>query len=525
MPELTTSSIRGRSVLLAAAAFLVGGVFTTAVTGTPPLPGAIEAPAMPSDPTPVSREEYAARRAALAGQMGDGVFVLFGAREAEVGIFPSGQSSNFRYLTGIIEPEAALIITKRGAEVEELLFVRPRNPSRELWDGVRIGAEGAQAITGIPSLTSERFLGTLQDLVREHPTLYTLTPMMPDLAGEATLSREQQILRRMIERSDDTKLVSLSEPLQRMRARKSSSELDMIRRAVYVSSLAHREAMRSIAPGMNEFEIHGLVEYFFRRHGADGPAYASIIGSGPNSTTLHYRSSDRFMRDGEVVLLDVGASYQGYAADITRTLPVNGRFSREQREIYEVVLDAQKAAEGAIRPGGRWLEPNAAANRIISEGLARLGLIDSPDATYYCESPSAGYQCPQHRLYYMHSLGHGLGLDVHDPDISVLESFQPGSVFTIEPGIYVRSDVLDHLRDTPENRAMIERLRPAVARYRDIGVRIEDVYSVGIEGLERISANVPREIAEIEAMMGETGVGLQNRRPEVVEWYRSATFY
>jgi Xaa-Pro aminopeptidase len=286
--------------------------------------------------------------------------------------------------------------------------------------------------------------------------------------------------------------------------------------------LAHRAAMRSVEPGMNEFEIQALIEYYFRRNGAERPAYSSIVGSGPNSTTLHYRAADRFMQDNEVLLIDVGASYRGYAADITRTMPVNGRFSTEQRAIYEIVLRAQKAAEGLVRPGATWEELNRAVDSEIAAGLAALGLIDSANATYRCDSQRFGNVCPQYRLYYMHGLGHGIGLDVHDPEISYTAGFQPGSVFTIEPGVYVRADALDFLPDTPENRQMADRLRPVVQCYRNIGIRIEDDYIVTGSGVERVSAGLPREIAEIEALMAQPRLDPE-RRPEIVEWYRATT--
>jgi Xaa-Pro aminopeptidase len=523
MPMISIPRFRRGGLCAAAVVLLAAACAPTA----PPPQLAASAQADPlllpelGPPLPVTRAEYAQRRAALAESMQDGVFVVFGSAEPALDYLPYAQNSQFRYLTGILEPDAGLIMVREGGRVEELLFVRPRNPARELWEGARLGTEGAEAQTGVPARTTDQLVPTLEALVARLGTLHLLTPLLTHAAREQTLTREQQILLRILQERPETQVVPMADALQRLRARKSPAELDMIRRAVLVSVLAHREAMRSVAPGMNEFEIQGLVEYYFRRHGAERPAYASIVGSGPNSTTLHYRSADRFMRDGEVLLMDVGASYRGYAADVTRTMPVNGRFSAEQRAIYEIVLDAQKAAEEQVRIGSRWSEPNAAANRVIADGLARLGLIDGADATYYCESPPSANRCPQFRLFYMHGLGHGVGLDVHDPDISTYDSFQPGSAFTIEPGIYVRADALDFLRDSPENRAMIARLRPALDRYRDVGVRIEDVYIVTEQGVERVSAGVPREIAEIEALMAQPGLGQLERRPEVVEWYRA----
>jgi Xaa-Pro aminopeptidase len=473
-------------------------------------------------PAPIAAAEYAERRAALARHMEDGVLVVFGSPEPVQDYLPYAQNSHFRHLTGVVEPEATLVIEKSGGTVREHLFVRPRNPAREVWEGARLGPEGARALTGIPARTHDRMLNTLDSLVARHRALYVVTPLPADPARAETLTREQQILTRLLARHPDTRVSPLGQQLQELRAVKSPTELDLLRRAVYVSVLAHREAMRSLQPGMNEFEIQALVEYFFRRNGAERPAYASIVGSGPNSTTLHYRDADRFMRDGEVLLMDVGASYRGYAADVTRTMPVNGVFSPEQRQIYEIVLGAQKAAEQAVRPGAHWGQAGAAADRVLAEGLARVGLIDAPNATFDCGFGGQTGACPQFRIFYMHGLGHGVGLDVHDPDAFLNDGrFGPGSAFTIEPGIYVRRDAFDHLPDTPNNRAMIERRRAALERYRDIGVRIEDVYFLTETGIERVSSGVPREIDEIEALMREPGLGEQLRRPEVVEWYRA----
>jgi Xaa-Pro aminopeptidase len=225
------------------------------------------------------------------------------------------------------------------------------------------------------------------------------------------------------------------------------------------------------------------------------------------------------MGAGDVLLIDAAASYGGYAADVTRTFPVDGTFCSEQRAIYEIVLAAQKAAAAQMKPGATWTQLNDAANREIRSGLARLGLIDSPDATYEITNGRR----PQAGLFYMHGLGHGVGLAVHDPDVSQTRgSFAPGSVVTIEPGIYVRADAFDHLSDSPANRAMIARLKAAHERYANIGVRIEDVFIIRDDGtLEMASAAAPREIAEIEALMRETGLGGPGRRGDIVDWYRA----
>lgn len=468
---------------------------------------------------PIAREEYAERREALAARMEEGVLVVFGSAEPENDYLPYAQNPAFRFLTGVTEPGAALVVEKADGEVRERLFVLPRNPAREVWEGPRLGAEGAEERTGIPAESVGRLMPVLDSLLERHRTLYALSPLAEDAAAGDVLRRDEQLIARLVARHPGTRVVPLDAELKRLRAGKSPAELDLLRRSIYITVLAQRAAMRSIEPGMNEFEVQALIEYFFRRYGAERPAFASIVGSGPNATTLHYRAADRFMQPGELVLMDVGASYRGYAADVTRTVPVSGRYTPGQREVYEVVLAAQKAAESLARPGATLAELQAEAARVVAEGLARLGLIESPGATYDC----AQGECPQYRLFFMHGLAHGIGLDVHDPDLSYYGPFAVGSAFTIEPGVYVRADVLEHLPDTPRNRALAERIRPAVEKYRNIGVRIEDDYFITPDGVERVSAGAPREIAEIEALMARESPWTEERRPEVVEWYRGTT--
>lgn len=504
--------------LLAIAAGCAPGTAPQAPAPTPARAAGWTPPTLPPA-APISPEEYERRRGALASAMGEGVLVVFGGAESDADYMSFAQVPAFRYLTGITEPGAALVMVKAGDTVREQLFVLPRDPSREVWEGARLGAEGAQALTGIPARTADRLMPALDSLVARHRTVYTVSPLPGDADDAEWLRPDEQIVARLVERHPGTRVVPLDEQLMRLRAAKSPAEMDRIRRAALITVLAQRAAMRSIEPGMNEFEIQGLIEYTFRRHGADRPGFASIVGSGPNSTTLHYRAADRFMQPGETVVMDVGASYRGYTADITRTVPVSGTFTPEQRAVYDAVLAAQKAAEEVARPGATLARLNQTAARTVAEGLARLGLIDAPDATYDC---GQGQECPQYRLFYMHGASHGIGLDVHDPDLSYFGPFAAGSAFTIEPGIYVRADALDYLPDTPGNRALIQRIRPAVERYRNIGVRIEDDYLITPAGeVERISAGAPREPDEIEALMRLQGPGNLERRPEIVEWYRA----
>jgi Xaa-Pro aminopeptidase len=475
--------------------------------------------------TPIPAEEFGARRAALLQGLPDGVVLVLGAPAPPLDYLPWEQDPDFRYLTGIMEPAAAYVAVLQAGRAEELLFVLPRDPSREVWEGARLGSDGAADRTGLPTRMATEFTAVLDSLAAVHGVLHT--PTVPPLAtGMGTnLTYAQQLLADLRDAHPTLEIRSVQGRIRQLRAVKSAAELDRIRRAVRISTLAHVEAMRAVQPDMNEFEIRALLEYTFLRNGAERPAYSSIVGSGPNSTTLHYRAADRFMNAGELLLIDAAASYGGYASDVTRTMPVAGRYSPEQRAIYEVVLAAQKAAEARIRLGATWAELTQAANAELQQGLARVGLIDGPDATYECsggEAPDAPTPvCPQYRLFYMHGLGHGVGLAVHDPDISQMEGgFRPGSAVTIEPGIYVRRDVFDYLPDTPGNRAMIGRLRPVMERFADIGVRIEDVYIFDERGVERVSAGVPRELAEIEALMQETSFAGPSRQPGVIEWYR-----
>jgi Xaa-Pro aminopeptidase len=242
------------------------------------------------------------------------------------------------------------------------------------------------------------------------------------------------------------------------------------------------------------------LEHAFRTAGAERTAFSSIVGSGPNSTVLHYLQNDRVMQAGDVVVVDIGAAWRGYAGDVTRTYPVSGRFTAEQREIYQIVRDAQAAAETVAvvgAPAGGLVD---AAERVLADGLTRIGLIEAPDAKYDC-SAGAG-ACDQLRLFYMHSLGHGIGLDVHDPGTapnaaSRNVTLAAGDAFSIEPGIYVRRHLLEIILETPRNAQLKARIRDAVARYADIGVRIEDDYIVTDAGVEWIS-RAPREIDEVE---------------------------
>jgi Xaa-Pro aminopeptidase len=327
-----------------------------------------------------------------------------------------------------------------------------------------------------------------------------------DYATEDSLTRGARFLAQL--RLDHPWLVthSLDSSVSHLRARKSPAEVALLRNAVEISVRAHTEAMRAAAPGCGEYEIQALLEGTFRRFGGDRPGYGSIVGSGPNATILHYMEDSRVMRDGELLLIDAATSFAHYSADVTRTLPVNGRFSPPQRDIYQIVLEAQDAFVRQIRPGASVQVASDSGRAVVAKGLARLGLIESADATI---DPPEGARCRpgsclQVQMFALHGYGgHGIGLEVHDPAqyYEGEAQFGVGDVFTVEPGIYVSPDLLRSLPDTPKNRAFLAKIRPAVERYKGIGVRLEDDYALTDKGLEWLSKGSPREIERVEALM------------------------
>lgn len=461
----------------------------------------------------VTQAEYAGRRAAFAAALPEGVTFALGAPAPTADYLAFAQWSRFVYLTGFREPGAALVVVKRGVRATPTLFVPPSDPAREVWTGRRAGLAGAARLSGLPTRPATELRKVLDSLAAAGLRLHQVADL-PEV-GEMPAS-EQLFVRRLAGGRAGVDAAP-TRIVDRLRGTKSEAELDLIRRAAAITADAQRAAMAVARPGVNEFELQATIEYVFRRDGADRPSFASIVASGPNATTLHYGANDRFTDAGDLVVMDVGASYRGYAADVTRTVPVSGTFTAEQRAVYQLVRDAQRAAESRARLGAtKWALEDTAATTIAG-GLARLGLIESPDATYDCERPG---RCPQFTLYYMHGLGHGIGLDVHDPDQYDDARIAPGSAFTIEPGVYVRANLLEILPDTPRNRALIERIRPAVERYRDVGVRIEDDYVATASGVEWIS-RAPREADEIEAALASPRSATVVARDSVkVEWYR-----
>jgi Xaa-Pro aminopeptidase len=458
--------------------------------------------------------EFAARRDSLVRALPDGVILALGAPEPSPDYIPFRQHPYLFYFTGFTEPGAALVIVKQGNERRDLLFVQGRDPAREVWTGARLGVAGVRPRLGLEGRDAAVLSTVLDSLLGIHQTLHVLG----DIGSRMTeRSLHDQFIDALRTANPKIEVVDARREANRLRGRKSTAELERIRIASELSAQGHLAAFAAVQPGVAEFTLQAIAEATWRQAGGDGPAYGSIVGSGPNATTLHYNRSERIAQAGEVIVLDMATSYDGYAADITRTVPVSGRFSPAQREIYEVVLNAQLAAERQIRLGGQARAMTDSATAVLRSGLARLGLIESPDATYDCGTAQQPRSCPQLQLYYMHGLGHGIGLVVHDPEQYTLTgTFGIGSAFTIEPGLYVRANLLSILPDTPGNRRLAAKIAPAVARYGDIGVRIEDDYLVTARGIERPSALVPREIEAIEALLAAPRVPLN---PSAVQSY------
>jgi Xaa-Pro aminopeptidase len=455
----------------------------------------------------IAPAEYAARRDSLLAHVDSGVVVAFGAVEP-VTHWPSfEQLPSFDYLTGFHEPDAVLLLVKRGGARSARLFLKPRNRGMERYVGARTGPDESQARTGIPGRALAELGAAVDSLAAAGLPLYVVSDVHTgDYAEVDSLTRGSSFVRSL--RGGRPGLVVMKgadDVVGHLRARKSPAEAALLRRAAEISAAGHRDAMRAMAPGCNEGEIQAVLEGAFRRLGGERPGYGSIVGSGPNALALHYDRNDRTMLAGELVVIDAATSVGHYSADVTRTLPVTGRFTPDQRAVYQLVLDAQAAYVRQIRPGGAEQVASDSGQAVVAAGLARLGLLESPGATF--DGPGrCGQECPQVYLFAWHGFGgHGIGLEVHDPVqfYDAPNQFRPGDVFTVEPGIYVDPSILNGLPDTPRNRAMTARMRPAMQRYLNVGVRIEDNYLVTGTGVELLSKDVPREAAAVEALMAE----------------------
>jgi Xaa-Pro aminopeptidase len=389
------------------------------------------------------------------------------------------QDSDFYYLTGFEEPEAIAVIAP-GREQKYTLFVRPRDPEQEIWVGRRAGVEGAKTDFGADeSFSIAEFPEKLLDILDGAENLYYRLGAYLDL--------DDRIIRKIAEmRALNRKPIhpprTVIDPatiIHEMRVLKSPEEIELMQKAADIAAEAHVAAMKAARPGMKEYEVEALIEQVFRRHGS-GPSYTSIVGAGANATILHYINNDGDLRDGELLLVDAGAEYKGYASDITRTYPINGRYTEGQREIYDLVLETQMSCVEMVRPGTTHDELKQHSVEMLTEGMVRLGLLKGKPADLIKEE--------KYKQFYMHGLGHLLGIDVHDVGIYYYDkqsrALEPGVVMTVEPGIYVAPDT----KDVPE-------------KYLGIGVRIEDDVLCTSNGPRVLTTKVPKNADEIESLM------------------------
>ena len=454
----------------------------------------------------ITQSEFAARRDSLAARIGDGVVIAFGGRTPVTDFGTFFQLPAFHYLTNYDEPDAAFVLVARGGRGSGTLYTTPADPRRAFYYGFRPDSAAIARSLQLPSRAFGALASVVDSLVTTGLPLYTLGDFEDaDFARVDSLTRGQAFARALAARHP-TLVVKDAQPIvDQLRARKSPDEVALLKRAAEISAEGHRVVMQGPEP-RHEYEIAALIEYTFRRLGAERPAYGSIVGSGMNGTQLHYMKDTAAARPGDLVVIDAAAEYRGYAADITRTLPVSGTFTPAQRAIYQLVRDAQAAAERVAKPGASARVAEDSSFVVRARGLAALGLIDSVNATidppWSAMCATTPRACTQAYLWTIHGISHGLGLAVHDPAQFYYgdRTYQPGDAFTIEPGIYISTRSLEALPDTPRNRAFITRVRPIVQKYENTGVRIEDDYVVTPNVVERISAGAPREIGEIEAL-------------------------
>ena len=441
---------------------------------------------VPAAPAPIGREEFARRRRQLIKAMGREAIAIIPAapvhlRNNDVE-YAYRQDSNFFYLTGFAEPESVAVLVPGRPQGEYLLFVRDRDPARETWDGRRAGPVGARRDYGADDAfpigdIDDILPGLMEGRAKVYYTVGIHREFDQRVLGWVNGLRAQA----KQGRHAPYEMVALEHELHEMRLFKSRAECAQMRHAAEIAARAHVRAMRACRPGRFEYEIAAEIRHEFMRARAD-ISYLPIVGGGANGCILHYRENADELRDGELLLIDAGCEYESYASDITRTLPVNGRFTPPQRAAYDVVLEANLAAIEAVRPGASWNRPHEVAVQVLTAGMVRLGLLKG-------RVPSL-VKSLAYRRFYMHKTGHWLGMDVHDVgDYKIGDAWrqlEPGMVLTVEPGLYI----------PPGTRGI-------PPEFRNIGIRIEDDVLVTREGHEVLTTGVPKHAREIEQLMAD----------------------
>jgi len=440
----------------------------------------------------ISAATYRRRRRSLLGALGPDAVAIVPAADPAIRSLdvhhPFRQSSDLTYLCGFPEPEAVAVLAPHRKGGEFVLFCRPRDEQRELWDGRRAGVEGARTAYG----ADEAY--PLEDLDAVVPTLLegrrsVFYPLGVDPDFDRRLISWVGRVRAKVRGGvrAPTQLHALSTVLHELRLIKDTGEIRTMRKAARISAAAHRGLMRVCRPGLWEYELEAAFVHACAEKGGRYQAYSPIVGGGENACVLHYVDNNASLRDGDLVLIDAGCEYEGYASDITRTFPVNGRFTQPQRELYELVLEAQLAAIAKAVPGNRWNDPHDAAVHTLTKGLARLGILPGGQSAVRRHIKEEKY-----KPFYMHRTGHWLGMDVHDvgeyKQGDAWRLLEPGMVLTVEPGLYIPAAGADAEHPVPDH-------------YRGIGIRIEDDVLITEAGHEILSADAPKGVDDIEACM------------------------
>jgi Xaa-Pro aminopeptidase len=470
-------------------------------------------------------EELAGRRRQVADAIGPKAMLVMFSADPRVYTndvdFPFRQENNLFYLTNLNQKGATLVMMP-GTELPEILFLPRRNAAAETWTGHMYSPEEAARLSGIREIwatsafepfmkavrNKESYSPKADDVLltgRTAPLPLSGTEFTPFLKaiesqsaslclvafperGESKEYRQEQRFGNDWKTAPGITIKAVAPIFAALRAKKSPMELALLQHAIDISIEAHERAWIAAGTAKWEYEIDSEVARIFKLRNADNWGYPDIVGCGANATTLHYEENQSPCKPGDLLLMDVGAEYGHYSADVTRTTPVNGKFSPAQAAIYQIVYDAQEAAAKAAKPGATLSDAHRASLEVIKAGLLKLGLITDASPT-----------SDQYRLWFMHGNGHWLGMNVHD--VSGGGRFEPGMTFTNEPGIYIRPDALDNLPKTPQNQELIAAIRPAFEKYKGIGVRIEDDMLITPEGVKWMTASLPRSIADIEAFI------------------------
>jgi Xaa-Pro aminopeptidase len=433
----------------------------------------------------MDHKEHARRRKKLMDMMGDESIAIIPTasvyirnRDVE---FPFRPDSDFYYLTGYPEPEAVAVLIPDRHHGEYVLFCRENDPVMETWNGRRAGLDGAVERYGADdafpiSDLDEILPGLLEDRQRIFYTMGNNSTFDQRVLGWVNQVRKRA--RTGVSAPDE--FISINHLLHEMRLYKSRAEIAAMRKAAKISAAAHKRAMVACRPGMMEYQIEAELKYTFMKMGAREPAYPPIVGGGANSCILHYTENSQVLNDGDMLLIDAGSEYNGYASDISRTFPVNGKFTTAQREAYELILATQAAAIRKIKPGNHWNEPHEAAVGVLTEGMVDLGILKG--------KPKQLIKDQAYTKYYMHRTGHWLGMDVHDVGDYKVEgewrTFEPGMVMTVEPGIYMPAGS-----------------KGLAKKWWNIGIRIEDDVLVTVSGHDILSKDAPKSVEDIESLM------------------------